>query len=170
MGVRVIFCLILLSVVLQKSFQAALYALPFEQQVLNAHNYYRAMHNAPPLTLNPKLSQLASNWAYKLMAKNRMEHSHNGYGENVYWAPLSKQEGKDAVKAWYNEISLYNWNYPSFSKQTGHFTQLVWKSSTELGVGFAKSGNGIFVVCNYNPPGNYKNQFKKNVAHPTYYH
>jgi len=72
------------------------------------------------------------------MVKNRMEHSHNGYGENVYWAPLSKQEGKDAVKAWYNEISLYNWNYPSFSKQTGHFTQLVWKSSTELGVGFAK--------------------------------
>ncbi|XP_037708184.1 Golgi-associated plant pathogenesis-related protein 1-like [Drosophila subpulchrella] len=138
MGVRGIFCLILLSVVLQKSFQTTLYVLPFEQQVLNAHNYYRAMHNAPPLTLNPKLSELASNWANKLMTKNHLKHSQNGYGENIYWASFSKQEGKDVVKAWYNEISLYNWNNPSFSKQTGHFTQLVWKSSTELGVGFAK--------------------------------
>ncbi|XP_050741178.1 Golgi-associated plant pathogenesis-related protein 1-like [Drosophila biarmipes] len=162
-------CLIVLSVVLQVSFQSKLCKLPFEQEVLNAHNYYRAMHNAPALSLNPMLSQLATNWAHTLVAKNRREHSQNGYGENIYWAYMTNQDGKDAVRAWYEEISLYNWNHPSFSTQTGHFTQVVWKGSTELGVGFAKSGNAIFVVCNYNPPGNHKNEFGKNVAHPTYY-
>lgn len=35
----------------------------FEQEVLDAHNYYRARHNAPPLRLDPKLSKLATNWA-----------------------------------------------------------------------------------------------------------
>ncbi|XP_065724863.2 Golgi-associated plant pathogenesis-related protein 1-like [Drosophila suzukii] len=124
------------------------------------------MHNAPPLTLNRKLSEVASNWAYTLMATNRRQHSTNGYGENLYWTSLTNPNPADVVRAWYNEISEYNWNYPSFSKQTGHFTQLVWKSTSELGVGVARRGDDIYVVCNYNPPGNIKNQFKKNVAFP----
>ncbi|XP_044250931.2 uncharacterized protein, partial [Drosophila takahashii] len=132
--------------------------------------YYRALHNAPPLTVNPQLSQMATNWAHYLLANNFQKpiHSHNGFGENIYYGYLSNSGGADAVRAWYNEISLYNWNYPSYSEQTGHFTQLVWKSSTELGIGVARRGDIIYVVCNYNPSGNYENQFRTNVAYPNY--
>jgi len=35
----------------------------FEQEVLNAHNLYRAKHGAPALKLSPKLNQLATEWA-----------------------------------------------------------------------------------------------------------
>jgi len=72
------------------------------------------------------------------MATNRRQHSTNGYGENLYWTSLTNPNPADVVRAWYNEISEYNWNYPSFSKQSGHFTQLVWKSTSELGVGVAR--------------------------------
>eukprot|EP00099_Drosophila_melanogaster_P017733 NP_608668.2 uncharacterized protein Dmel_CG16995 [Drosophila melanogaster] len=142
-------------------------AQQFEQEVLQAHNLYRAKHGAQPLTLSPKLNRLATEWANYLLSRNRMEHRQNsGYGENIYMASGGNLKGADAVRSWYEEIRQYNWNSPSFQGNTGHFTQVVWKSSTELGVGFAKSGSTIYVVCNYNPPGNYNNLFRENVAPP----
>uniref|UniRef100_A0A3Q2WFG4 SCP domain-containing protein n=1 Tax=Haplochromis burtoni TaxID=8153 RepID=A0A3Q2WFG4_HAPBU len=47
----------------------------------------------------------------------------------------------------------------------GHFTQVVWKSSTELGVGIATDGNTVFVVGQYRPAGNITNAgyYQKNV-------
>lgn len=48
----------------------------------------------------------------------------------------------------------------------GHFTQVVWKGSTELGVGMATNGNKVYVVGQYRPPGNIntKEYFEKNVG------
>ncbi|PSN37032.1 hypothetical protein C0J52_17650 [Blattella germanica] len=46
----------------------------------------------------------------------------------------------------------------------GHFSQVVWRDSRELGVAVAKSRNGqIFVVANYSPPGNFIGSFAENV-------
>lgn len=47
----------------------------------------------------------------------------------------------------------------------GHFTQVVWKSTTEVGVGLAMVGNAVFVVGQYSPAGNISNEgyFEKNV-------
>ncbi|XP_034667385.1 Golgi-associated plant pathogenesis-related protein 1 [Drosophila subobscura] len=136
----------------------------FAQECLNVHNQYRALHHAPPLRLSAKLNALATNWAQYLLANNRMEHRQNsGYGENIYMAMGGNMSASDAVDSWYKEINQYNWHSPAFGMGTGHFTQVVWKNSTELGVGFAKRGNVIYVVCNYNPPGNYNNMFRENV-------
>lgn len=48
---------------------------------------------------------------------------------------------------------------------TGHFTQVVWKNTKNLGVGvaFANNGNKAIVVANYFPPGNYQGQFGAHV-------
>ncbi|XP_064535158.1 Golgi-associated plant pathogenesis-related protein 1 isoform X1 [Drosophila montana] len=140
----------------------------FEQEVLKAHNAHRAQHNAPPLELDGSLNKLATNWAQHLLANNRMEHRQNsGYGENIYMASGGNLGGADAVDSWYNEINDYNWRSPSFQMNTGHFTQVVWKSSKRLGVGFARRGNTIYVVCNYDPPGNYNNMYRENVSPPS---
>ena len=52
--------------------------------------------------------------------------------------------------------------------QTGHFTQVVWKKSKELGIGKATAThNGIpctYVVGRYRPPGNYEGKFDDNVV------
>lgn len=40
----------------------------------------------------------------------------------------------------------------------------MWKDSTELGVGMARNRNGeVYVVCNYNPAGNFLGSFTENV-------
>ena len=59
-------------------------------------------------------------------------------------------------------------------KTTGHFTQVVWKASVNIGVGIAygKNSNGdasVYIVGRYDPPGNFnmKNiSNMKNNVHP----
>ena len=49
-----------------------------------------------------------------------------------------------ATKSWYDELYKpgYNFNNPGWNENpgAGHFTQLVWKGTTELGIGVAKVG------------------------------
>ena len=65
---------------------------------------------------------------------------------------------------WYDEVKNYDFNHPGFSMSTGHFTQVVWKGSKQLGCGISVASNyGVYSVCNYNPPGNYQGQYEQNV-------
>jgi hypothetical protein len=44
---------------------------------------------------------------------------------------------------------------------------VVWKASTELGVGWATGGNGwTYFCCNYAPAGNYRGDYEGNVLPP----
>jgi hypothetical protein len=71
------------------------------------------------------------------------------------------------VDSWYNEIHHYDFNQPGFRPDTGHFTQVVWQSSQELGMGIAQAADGTWhVVGNYRPHGNIVNQFVPNVRKP----
>jgi glioma pathogenesis-related protein 2 len=140
----------------------------FRQQALSTHNSLRQKHGAPPLVLDNTLNNVAQGWADKLAATGKFQHSNSKYGENLYYG-WSSQPGFDVngvspVQSWYDEVKSYNYSKPGFSMETGHFTQVVWKNSKKLGCGKAKAKDGkVFVVCNYDPPGNYQNQFPQNV-------
>ncbi|XP_062273108.1 uncharacterized protein LOC133978798 [Scomber scombrus] len=140
----------------------------FKKEFLETHNAYRAQHGAKPLTYNDGLNAAAQKWADHLLSISSMGHSDTKDGENVYnmWssAPLNLT-GKEAVDSWYSEIKDYNWGSPGFNGNTGHFTQVVWAESTELGVGLATDGNKVFVVGQYRPAGNMNmpGYFAKNV-------
>uniref|UniRef100_A0A8C5AS14 SCP domain-containing protein n=1 Tax=Gadus morhua TaxID=8049 RepID=A0A8C5AS14_GADMO len=41
-----------------------------------------------------------------------------------------------------------------------HFTQVVWKETTEVGVGLATDGKRVFVVAQYRPAGNIEASFE----------
>jgi len=139
----------------------------FDIDCLEAHNKYRKQHGAPPLTLSKSLCDFATEWAKHLAGRGTMQHrSNNKFGENLYAKWGSGQlvvKGGDAVDSWYDEIKLYNFNRPGFASGTGHFTQVVWAGSTELGIGYAEKNGAVFVVANYNPPGNVQGQFPANV-------
>ena len=74
-----------------------------------------------------------------------------------------------AALSWYKELN--NYEYPTGTslngQAIGHFTQVVWKSSTKLGCGTAHKTEGkmitAYVVCQYAPAGNVRGRYTTNV-------
>ena len=141
----------------------------FREGALQQHNLYRAKHGAPPLVLSAQLNDVAQHHAEQLARINQLVHSEQEhYGENLYASSDPTPPRPEAVvDSWYNEIQHYDFDKPGFRPDTGHFTQVVWKSSHELGIGIAQAADGTwYVVGNYRPPGNITNQFATNVLNP----
>ena len=145
----------------------------FGKEALEAHNKFRAAHQVPPLTWSTALARDAEVWAKKIAKKGRLEHDDTKDGENVFMVFGREIDGTDAVNSWYSEVKDYDFSKPGFQSNTGHFTQVVWKGSKELGIGRAKSVDGKeFVVGRYRPAGNMMRAFAENVfpskVHDTY--
>ena len=145
-----------------------------KQEISNYINNYRTIHQVPGLMWDDAITFSAQNWAEHLISNNQFKHSGNPlYGENIAFL---KDKGTDmmtllklAIDNWYNEIKYYNFNIPEFSTNTGHFTCLVWKSSTTFALGFAIDlyTKTAYVVMNTYPPGNHAGLFQQNVLPST---
>jgi hypothetical protein len=99
-----------------------------------------------------------------------MKHSGNKlYGENLAYLQGYGTDPtaliKTSIDLWYNEVTAYDFAKPGFSVTTGHFTCLVWKSSTQFAIAISIDPvtNEAYIVMNTSPPGNYLGQFKQNV-------
>jgi uncharacterized protein YkwD len=140
-------------------------ANPIAQRWIAAHNKVRAAHCAPPLTWSTKLEAVAQKWADTLKAKGCV-FGHSGdatYGENLAAGTAGALDPESTVAMWYDEIKLYKFPAGGFSMQTGHFTQVVWTTTTQVGCGHVTcNGNDIY-VCNYDPAGNWEGQYKEHV-------
>lgn len=145
----------------------------FANAVLKHHNELRRKHNVSDLQLDSNLMAAAQNWANQLAREDQFYHNPNAkYGENLYCSwnsdPNAKVDPRGACQSWYDEIKHYTFGVePRGVSQIGHFTQVVWKKSQRLGVGYAKSRSGkMLVVCTYDPRGNYMGEFNANVNRP----
>ena len=135
------------------------------QGALDVHNAARAEVGVAPLTWDDALAQEAEAYAQELARRHRFEHDRdrNGHGENLYWYSASTNTPmSDASKSWYDEIEVYRYRKccgPNFS-ETGHYTQMVWHSTTVVGIGVAVSSKGeTYVVARYNPSGNWQGEY-----------
>jgi len=98
--------------------------------------------------------------------------SYGSYGQNIAMYAATNNLGSEVefirtsiTEYWYNgEIDLYGNSYGSEPSMDnfhgwGHFSQIVWKSTKEVGcaVAYCESGlssyPGYYSVCNYGPPG-----------------
>ena len=139
-------------------------------ELTNYINQYRSRHQSPPIVWDGVVSTYAKQWSYTMTLTNTFKHSGSAlYGENIsyligYGTDIMKLM-KLAIDDWYNEISLYNFNNPGFSAATGHFTCLVWKSSTKfgMGIGLNTDTNEAYICFNNSPPSNVIGQFQQNV-------
>lgn len=141
--------------------------------VLAAHNRWREAVSAPPLTWSGHLAQTAQSWADYLSSNGGclIQHSNSGYGENIFqvaaicWSDgrseVQKKTVADIIDGWASEETYYD--YPTNSCAEGflcgHYKQIVWKNTKEVGCGVAvcPSKKQIW-VCHYNPPGNVAGQ------------
>jgi uncharacterized protein YkwD len=136
---------------------------------LKVHNDARSEVGVPNLTWSNSLSEDALEWAKNMAEKDEMYHSSNdsrpGQGENLYYrVPITINPGKAASTAWHNEINDYTYAEISSplnaSVMIGHYTQMIWSSTTEVGMATARSTSGKeYVVARYSPPGNMGGQY-----------
>ncbi|KAI9840813.1 MAG: hypothetical protein M1837_001286 [Sclerophora amabilis] len=100
----------------------------FRDAMLSRHNLYRDQHNASALDWNNSLAEFGEQWANRCT----WEHSGGPSGENLAMGYINATV---VVDAWGNERDQFNFARPDFSKETGHFTQMVWKDTRTVGCG-----------------------------------
>ena len=69
----------------------------------------------------------------------------NEYGENIYISDDSNFDARkveNACKSWYQEKKKYNFESNKYQNETGHFTQMVWKETKNIGFGYTKTDQG----------------------------
>lgn len=139
-------------------------------QILAYHNRKRQEVGSPNLRWSPEIARYAQNRANTIARTGRFGHLPRGmnpYGENLAEAGSTRGHSGysvlDACEAWYSEKSLMPageriLTKKIFNRGVGHYTQMVWKGTTEIGAGVAHYQKGGYtvtvVVCCYDPRGN----------------
>ena len=95
-----------------------------QKECVDAHNAYRANHDAPPLQLDQTLADQAQSWANKKVFKHSPWASGAG-GESIALGNLYPTYTA-AVKAWHDEEKDFDWSKGSSvnGKKVAHFAQV----------------------------------------------
>jgi pathogenesis-related protein 1 len=138
-------------------------------ELVAAHNAVRAAAMPapspalPPVSWSDAVASIAAGWA------ENCQFMHNAMrgdvGENIFAGTGKEWSGTDAIDSWATEKQHYTLasNSCAAGKVCGHYTQLVWRSSTEIGCAsklcttnnpFGGTQPWTFLVCDYAPPGN----------------
>jgi hypothetical protein len=140
----------------------------FDERILAAHNQERLELGLEPLSWNPALAEQAQHWADYLAASGRFEHApedpYAPEGENL-WAGTKGYYAPEArVDAWAREKQFFHMGvFPDNSttgrvEDVGHYTQLIWRATTEVGCAEAASAGEDILVCRYAEAGNYRGE------------
>jgi pathogenesis-related protein 1 len=130
-----------------------------------AHNAVRADVGVAGMTWNADLATLATGF----IADCQFAHSSGNersnvagfeyVGENLYASGGGgSPTGQEITDAWASEISDYDYASNSCSGTCGHYTQIVWADSTDLGCAVKDCGGMFIVSCEYGPGGNFVGQ------------
>ena len=138
----------------------------FAERLLTAHNSERARAGLRPLAWSSKLAQDAQGWAVQLSRKGALQHASGDerrwMGENLWMGSAGYYSAEDMIGGFAAERDKFRPGiFPDVSRtgqwaDVGHYTQLVWPGTQEVGCAVAKgNGNGNDVLlCRYEPAGN----------------
>lgn len=151
-------------------------------------NYPLANPELGHLTWNETLAEVAQEYADQCTTghnSNRQSQFVEKGGENVnigeniayhsysnISGKIPEEEVKNNIATWWEEHSV--WDYQVFDSNAngaGHFTQIIWANTTEIGCGLAICPNyqaegftAYLTVCDYKAAGNYFNQYPYQIA------
>ena len=154
-------------VVEERSFsgQAARGSTLLRQAMIAGHNDARAAAGVPPLAWNATLAADAQAYATELARTGRFEHSREprgavAEGENLWTGTRGAYRYEEMVGHWVAEGQFYRPRpTPDFSttghwEDVAHYTQIIWRGTTEFGCAAASNATDDYLVCRYTPPGN----------------
>lgn len=135
-----------------------------QAQFLSLHNSIRAKHSAAALTWNATLANAAEKWSSKCV----FQHSGGSlgpYGENLA-AGTGAYNVSAAMTSWTNEeckcshrfkvaqtplalTGVHSASYVPSNPQPSHYTQIVWKSTKQVGCGLYTCVGGTIFPASY---------------------
>jgi len=131
---------------------------------LDAHNQARADFGSVPLRWSDDLSREAQQWAKKLAREQRMRHAsideRNGRGENLWMGTRGYFTPNQMIDGFVSEKKHFvPGRFPQVSRtgrwsDVGHYTQIVWPETREMGCALAPGVQYEILVCRYWPAGN----------------
>jgi hypothetical protein len=137
-----------------------------DARLLAAHNRERSAAGIAPLAWNPELAAGAAQWAAQLARTNAFDHSSaedaagEPLGENLFMGTRGAYPPEEMVGMWVAEKSHFKPGvFPDNSRtgameDVGHYTQLMWRDTRQVGCAVAPSRNDEFLVCRYAQAGN----------------
>jgi len=126
-------------------------------EMLRAHNQLRLSRGIAPLKWSAPLAERAQRWAEHLAAIGRMEHEPRfRAGQNLYVIRGAMTTPARVVQRWADEAKDYRepQHVCRAGAECGHFTQVIWATTEEVGCGATGDSKAQFWVCFYLPPGN----------------
>ena len=136
-----------------------------EARVLASHNRERDAMGIPPLRWDAALAASAQSWADHLAATAAFEHAPERAaepeGENLWAGTRGHYAVEAMVNGWIREKRHFRpGRFPHNSvtghvTDVGHYTQLVWRRTRQVGCAKATSGTEDILVCRYSEAGNY---------------
>jgi Cysteine-rich secretory protein family len=140
------------------------FASQFPARILAVHNAARAQAGVQPLAWDPALGNAAATYAMQLALTNSFQHSDRrarpGTGENLWMGTHGYYSYDAMVGGWASERRYFVPGvFPSVSRSgnwedVGHYTQMVWPTTTRVGCAVASNARNDFLVCRYSPAGN----------------
>ena len=129
------------------------------QEILAFHNRYRAAVGVPALRWSDSLAAGAQQWADYLAPTGRLKHSEVGENLAAGWH-YGTYSVTQLVDTWgYEKRYFIRGIFPNVSStgnwaDVGHYTQVVWRNTTQVGCGVARRNGNTVLACRYSPPGN----------------
>jgi len=137
-------------------------------RLLSSHNAERLRLGLPPLKWNPALASDAGKWARVLAARGELRHADHaerkGHGENLWMGTAGAWNAEGMVEMFLDERRHFRpAAFPDVSRtgqwsDVGHYTQIVWRDTREVGCAIDRAKGLDVLVCRYFPAGNVMGQ------------
>jgi pathogenesis-related protein 1 len=126
------------------------------RDMLAAHNSVRKKLGVAPMVWSEKLAANARTWAGQLLKSGKFEHQGGPYGENLFEVrgPGAQSSAAEVAGYWAAEASDYDYGTNRCRQMCGHYTQMVWRGTRQVGCAVARNTKREVWVCEYSPPGN----------------
>lgn len=136
----------------------------FANRIVAAHNAERAAMGMPPLAWDASLAEGAAIYAQQMAASGLFAHSdrskRRGVGENLWMGTRGAFSFEAMVGGWAAEKRYFVPGiFPNNSRtgdwaDVGHYTQMIWPTTSRVGCAIASTPRVDYLVCRYATAGN----------------
>ena len=129
----------------------------FAGRIVAAHNRERALVGVAPVSWDAALAAGAAAYAGGMAATGAFAHSDR---ENLWMGTPGAFTVEQMIGSWASEKRMFTPGvFPRVSRTgnwtaVGHYSQMIWPTTTRIGCAIASSRSADYLVCRYAPAGN----------------